>query len=588
MRAAIYARYSSENQRPESIEDQVRACRVSAAKRNFVVLEDHIYTDHAQSGANPDRPGLTALRAAAQEHSFDVVLVDDLSRLARDNALMLLVLNDLQYAGVRVVSVADHLDTSDDNALLGIQVRGVFNELMLSDLKKKTHRGQLGQKERGFFVGEATFGYRSEAAGSITYDKHGRARPEGYLMHVDPAEAEVVRRIFREAAEGRPFTRIAKGLNLDGVPGRVRSAHGWTVGSVRRVLENTKYRGHWIWNKTGTCRDRRTGCRRYFLKPESEWVIVDDEALRIVPQGLWDRVAERLREIKRSWPGGQGRRGFARGQQSRVQAYPPYLLSGAMVCGVCDRSIALVSGHRGGYYGCSAAARRACENRVRVPRRVAEKVILAALCDRVLQPEPILRILDRVREEITKLCADVPGLLRAKRAQLAQARARVARIVNFVALGRAQDSKALADALARDEASVASLEVEVEGLQSASDSRVRFPSRAWVEKRLAALRELLERRTEASALMLRRLLGRMVLDPVYPDQGNPYYVARTAIDVLVLLDSPGSDPGSDPGASSFGWWRSRVLHSGPCTIWRCCCRVRPFPAATRVLGGGWT
>lgn len=125
----------------------------------------------------------------------------------------------------------------------------------------------------------------------------------------------------------------------------------------------------------------------------------------------------------------------------------------------------------------------------------------------------------------------------------------------FVALGRAQDSKALAEALARDEASVASLEVEVEGLQSASGSSVRFPSRGWVEKRLAALRELLERRTEASALMLRRLLGHKVLEPVYPEQGKPYYVARTAIDVLVLLESPGPDPGSDPGASSFGWWR---------------------------------
>ena len=121
-------------------------------------------------------------------------------------------------------------------------------------------------------------------------------------------------------------------------------------------------------------------------------------------------------------------------------------------------------------------------------------------------------MLDRVREQITKLCADVPGLLRAKRAQLAQARGRVARIINFVALGRAQDSKALAEALARDEASVTSLEAEVKGLQSASDSRVRFPSRLWVEKRSAALRELLERRTEASALVLRRLLGRMVLE----------------------------------------------------------------------------
>ena len=244
-------------------------------------------------------------------------------------------------------------------------------------------------------------------------------------------------------------------------------------------------------------------------KPESEWVVRDDEGLRIVPQELWDRVAERLREIQKVWPGGKAR-GFGPGQRSRVHAYPPYLLSGAMICGCCDRAIALVSGHRGGYYGCSAAARHACSNRVRVPRRVAEKVILGALRDRLLQPEPVSRVLDRVREEVTALCAHVPDMLKRKAAQLEEARRRVARIVNFMALGRAQDSKALAEALAKDEASVTALEAEVENLQQASDSGVRFPSRAWVEKRLAAVRELLERRTEASGLVLR-------LEPVYPE-----------------------------------------------------------------------
>ncbi len=92
---------------------------------------------------------------------------------------------------------------------------------------------------------------------------------------------------------------------------------------------------------------------------------------------------------------------------------------------------------------------------------------------------------------------------------------------------------------------------------------MRFPSRPWVEKRLAALREPLERRSEASALVLRRLLDRMVLKPVYPEPGKPYYVARTAIDVLVRLEPPGSDPSSDPGANVFEWWtrsqRSRTL-----------------------------
>src|SRR5512136_1023350 len=125
MRAAIYARYSSENQRPESIEDQIASCRKLAAERGYVVVEDHIYADRAASGAREDRPGLNALRAASTHDVFD---------------------------GVRVVSVADGLDSDDREATIGIQVRGVFNELQLQDLRKKTLRGQIGQKERGFTV----------------------------------------------------------------------------------------------------------------------------------------------------------------------------------------------------------------------------------------------------------------------------------------------------------------------------------------------------------------------------------------------------------------------------------------------------
>src|SRR6201987_5411319 len=106
MPAAIYAHYSSENQRPESIEDQVAACRRLAGQREFTIAEEHIYCDQAQSGARKDRPGLATLLSSAQGGQFQVVLVDDLSRLARDNYLMLSVLAELHFAGVRVVSVA--------------------------------------------------------------------------------------------------------------------------------------------------------------------------------------------------------------------------------------------------------------------------------------------------------------------------------------------------------------------------------------------------------------------------------------------------------------------------------------------------
>jgi DNA invertase Pin-like site-specific DNA recombinase len=243
MKAAVYARYSSENQRPESIEDQISACRKLATERGYVVESAHIYSDMATSGVRKDRPGLTALLSRSEEGLFKVVLVDDLSRLARDNFLMLSILAELRFQGVRVVSVADGLDSNDEEATIGIQVRGLFNELQLQDLRKKTLRGLMGQKERGFSVGERTFGYKSVPVGEMRMDKKARPRPDGYRMVIEPREAAVVLRIFQEFADGHSQTRIVRRLNEEGVPGRFRSNKGWSPGTVHRILRNPKYIG---------------------------------------------------------------------------------------------------------------------------------------------------------------------------------------------------------------------------------------------------------------------------------------------------------------------------------------------------------
>jgi hypothetical protein len=248
-----------------------------------------------------------------------------------------------------VVSFADGLDSDDEEATLGIQIRGIFNELQLRDLKKKTLRGQMGQKERCFSVGERTYGYKSAPVGRIQMDKKGRPRPEGYKMEIEPREASVVLRIFKAYADGLSLTRIVRMLNEEKVPGRMRAAKGWSPATVSRILDNEKYVGRWVWNKTESRRDPRTGRRRRFNKPESEWVIQEDGSLRIVPQALWEQVRTQRQAVRRSWPGGKGRRGFSREQGGRERSFPTHLLSGSMVCGRCGATIAQVSGKAGRY-----------------------------------------------------------------------------------------------------------------------------------------------------------------------------------------------------------------------------------------------
>jgi site-specific DNA recombinase len=168
------------------------------------------------------------------------------------------------------------------------------------DLKKNTLRGQIGQKERRFFVGEKPFGYRSVPVGEMRMDRKGRPRPEGYTMEIEPKEAAVVLRIFTSYAEGMPLTKIVKTLNGENVPGAIRSAKGWSPATISRILHNEKYAGRWIWNRTENRRDPKTGRRRRFEKPESEWIVREDEQLRIGPAPLAETVRQRRKQMHRT------------------------------------------------------------------------------------------------------------------------------------------------------------------------------------------------------------------------------------------------------------------------------------------------
>ena len=262
MKVAIYARYSSDNQRPESIEDQIRGCQALAAARGYSVDASHIYRDEAKSGALRDRPGLEALLTAARARQFAAVLVDDLARLSRDNHFLLTLYAEFRFNGVRIISRADSLDSDDEHSKLGFQMRGIVNELYLDDLREKTLRGQKGQKARGFTVGEATYGYRSVPVGEMRIDRRGRPRPDGYRMVIDESEAQVVLRIFRDFSGGKAIKALAKELNLEEVRGRRKFRRGWSPSTISRILKNEKYMGRWIWNKSETRRDPKTGDRK--------------------------------------------------------------------------------------------------------------------------------------------------------------------------------------------------------------------------------------------------------------------------------------------------------------------------------------
>ena len=413
--------------------------------------------------------------------------------------------------------------------------------------------GQIGQKQRGFSVGERTYGYRSVAVGATRLDKKGRLRPEGYKMEIDPRETAMVLRIFRAYADGLSVIRIVRLLNEENVPGRIRSRKGWSPATVSRMLDNEKYIGRWVWNKTEQRRDPRTGRRRCFPKPASEWVIQEDESLRIVPQELWEQVRSRRKEVRRSWPGGIGQRGFSAQQGGRERCFPTHLLSGAMVCGKCGATIAEVSGKGGGYYGCIGATKGACDNKLLVRRSLVEKIILDMVQEQLTDPQHIEYVLRRVAAEVGKLYTHVPESIRLKETELTAEQRRLANFVDFIGEGRG--SRTLAQALFDSERKVGALKEELESLHRCRGKVFQVPPIEWIQERLTKLKEILERNSDRSGPLLRKLLGPLRLEPKCGgDTDRPFYKATTSLNTLALLDPLMESEGRDGGSNSLQWW----------------------------------
>jgi hypothetical protein len=280
-------------------------------------------------------------------------------------------------------------------------------------------------------------------------------------------------------------------------------------------------------------------------------MVREDEALRIVAQPLWEAPA--ASDGDASHLPGDGKRGFSKGRGSRQKHFPTHLLAGSMVCGCCGATIAQASGKAGGYYGCLAATKGACENKTLVRRTLAELVIIDAVIAQIDDPEAIAYVLKRVEEEITKLRADLPDTLKLKEAELTAEQRRLANFVDFIGEGRG--SQALAKALVETERRVDVLSEEVESLSRSREKIFRPPPIEWIKDRVDHLQEAPEQRTARSAQALRNILGPIRLEPVTPDIGRPFYRAITSIDALALTEAPPA--GAEGGSNSLQRWTNR-------------------------------
>jgi site-specific DNA recombinase len=205
MKVAIYARYSSDNQRDASIADQLRICREFGARQGWTVVQE--FTDHAISGATLLRSGFQAMMRDALNRRFDVVLAESLDRFSRDQEDTAGLFKRLTFAGVNIVTLAE-----GDITHLHIGFKGTMNALFLKDLAEKTHRGLRGRVENGKAGGGLCYGYR------VVRTLNGATMTTGE-REIEPTEAAIVKRIFREFTAGHSPKQIVKLLNREGIPG---------------------------------------------------------------------------------------------------------------------------------------------------------------------------------------------------------------------------------------------------------------------------------------------------------------------------------------------------------------------------------
>lgn len=490
IKAAVYARYSSDLQRDASIEDQIRTCTERAKSSGWHIVE--VYTDHAISGASMMRPGLQMLLQHAQSGKFDVVIAEALDRLSRDQADIATMYKHLQFA-----SVTMHTLSEGEISNLHIGLKGTMNALFLKDLADKTRRGLRGRVEKGKSGGGLTYGYDvvrriSDSGTAVTGERT-----------INDVEADIVRRIFKEYATGRSPKQIVVALNNEGIPGPSGKAWGPSTiyGNRERgtgILNNELYIGRLVWNRLRYIKAPDTGKRVSRLNPESEWIIKDVSEMRIVDDELWTAVKERQGIYsKREAPLWSRRR-------------PPYLFSYLVKCGVCGGGCSMISQS---HVGCSSARNKGtCDNRLSMKRETIEEAVLGALRTHLMNTDLCKEFCKEYTEHLNRVRHDHNasiGKFHKEKAKLEREKAKIIRSIKEGVPG-----SILKDDAIRVQSRLEELEVLLESVEEAPvlihpNMAARYHEQ--VQNLVAALNDE-EIRSEA-ADVIRGLVDKIVLMP---------------------------------------------------------------------------
>lgn len=298
MRAAAYARFSTERQTENSIDTQLATISRYCRDNGHSVVST--YVDMAMSGTNTDRPDFQRMIEGARAKQFECIVIYDISRGSRDVSDWFAFRKQMQRLNIQVLSATDKLgDISNPNDFLVELLSVGLGQHMVLQTRQKSMAGVANKAKQGLFLG----GY--PPLGYDVVDAH-------YV--INEREAQAVRLIFDLYAHGSSYNNIIDELQKTGLKGK----RGASIGknSLNSILQNERYIGIYTWNK-------------HQIKNMGKWAggILNPNVIRlenaipvIIDMDTWERVQKRMKENK---------------SNAKNSAIHEYLLSGLIVCGEC-------------------------------------------------------------------------------------------------------------------------------------------------------------------------------------------------------------------------------------------------------------
>lgn len=285
--AAVYARYSSDNQTEQSIEGQLRVCE-EYAQRNGIVIVD-TYIDRAMTGTNDNRPDFRRMIKDSAKKSWDFILVYKLDRFSRNKYETAIHKKTLKDNGVKVLSAMENIPETPEGIILESLLEGM-NQYFSAELSQKIRRGMRETRLKGNYQGgPLLYGYKID----------------GRKIVINETEAETVRYIFSEYSKGVHVSSIVKSLTDRGI---FYKGKPFELYIIYTMLKNEKY----------------TGRYRYG----------NDVFENMFPRIVSDELFERVRAI------------VEKNKRGKRSVKTVYLLRDKMICGYCGMPVVADSNTR--------------------------------------------------------------------------------------------------------------------------------------------------------------------------------------------------------------------------------------------------